>query len=59
VIESVYPKSEAGGRPTVPPGRMLRTYFLQAECNVSGPAVEEALYEPASMRAFAGVDLGQ
>jgi IS5 family transposase len=60
VIEPVYPKmSEAGGRPAVPLERMLRIYFLQAWFNLSDPAVEEALYDSATMRAFAGVDLGQ
>jgi transposase, IS5 family len=60
VIEPVYPKvSEAGGRPPVPLERMLRIYFLQAWFNLSDPAVEEALYDSATMRAFAGVDLGQ
>ena len=59
-IEPVYPKvSEAGGRPPVPLERMLRIYFLQAWFNLSDPAVEEALYDSATMRAFAGVDLGQ
>ena len=56
LIEPVYPKGE-GGRPAVPLERMLRIYFLQHWFNLSDPAVEEALYESASMRAFAGVDL--
>ena len=56
LIEPVYPKGE-GGRPSVPLERMLRVYFLQHWFNLSDPAVEEALYESASMRAFAGVDL--
>src|SRR5580658_9884505 len=60
VIEPVYPKvGDAGGRPPVPLERMLRIYFLQAWFNLSDPAVEEALYDSATMRAFAGVDLGQ
>jgi transposase, IS5 family len=60
VIEPVYPKvGEAGGRPPVPLERMLRIYFLQAWFNLSDPAVEEALYDSGTMRAFAGVDLGQ
>jgi transposase, IS5 family len=60
VIEPVYPRiSEAGGRPPVPLERMLRIYFLQAWFNLSDPAVEEALYDSATTRAFAGVDLGQ
>jgi len=56
LIEPVYPKGE-GGRPAVPLERMLRVYFLQHWFNLSDPAVEEALYESASMRAFAGIDL--
>src|SRR6266852_9165452 len=56
LIEPVYPKGE-GGRPPVPLERMLRVYFLQHWFNLSDPAVEDALYESASMRAFAGVDL--
>jgi IS5 family transposase len=57
LIEPVYPKGE-GGRPTVSLERMLRIYFLQHWFNLSDPAVEEALYDSAAMRAFAGVDLG-
>ena len=58
-IEPIYPKgtSEAGGRPAVPLERMLRIYFLQLWFNLSDPAVEEALYDSASMRRFAGIDL--
>ena len=37
---------------------MLRIYFLQLWFNLSDPAVEEALYDSASMRDFAGIDLG-
>src|SRR2546429_7030080 len=37
---------------------MLRVYFLQLWFNLSDPAVEEALYDSAAMRAFAGIDLG-
>lgn len=59
-IEPIYPKgtAEAGGRPAVPLERMLRIYFLQLWFNLSDPAVEEALYDSASMRRFAGIDLG-
>ncbi len=58
-IEPIYPKgtTEAGGRPAVPLERMLRIYFLQLWFNLSDPAVEEALYDSASMRRFAGIDL--
>src|SRR5690606_32600590 len=51
--------SEAGGRPPIPLERMLRIYFLQLWFNLSDPAVEEALYDSAAMRSFAGIDLGQ
>ena len=37
---------------------MLRIYFLQQWFNLSDPGVEEALYDMVSMRAFAGIDLG-
>jgi transposase, IS5 family len=59
-IEPIYPKGggEAGGRPAVPLQRMLRIYFLQLWFNLSDPAVEEALYDSASMRSFVGIDLG-
>jgi len=56
LIEPVYPKGE-GGRPAVPLERMLRIHFLQHWFNLSDPAVEEALYDSAAMRAFAGIDL--
>lgn len=56
LIEPSYPKGE-GGRPPVPLERMLRIYFLQQWFNLSDPAVEESLYESASMRSFAGIDL--
>ncbi len=59
VIEPFYPKgSDEGGRPPIPLERMLRVYFLQLWFNLSDPAVEEALYDSAAMRAFAGIDLG-
>jgi IS5 family transposase len=58
LIEPVYPKP-GNGRPPVGLERMLRIYFLQHWFNLSDPAVEEALYESASMRAFAGIDLGR
>src|SRR5688572_28250071 len=59
-VQTVYPKvSENGGRPPIPLERMLRIYFLQLWFNLSDPAVEEALYDSASMRSFVGIDLGQ
>lgn len=60
VVEPFYPKGSSGpGRPTVGLERMLRIHFLQHWFNLSDPAVEEALYDSASMRAFVGIDLGR
>lgn len=60
LIEPVYPKlGEQGGRPPLPLERMLRVYFLQLWFDLSDPGAEEALYDSASMREFAGVDLGE
>lgn len=56
-IEPVYPKA-GNGRQPVGVERMLRIYFLQQWFNLSDPAVEEALYDSAVMRLFAGIDLG-
>lgn len=47
------------GRPPIPLDRMLRMCFLQQWFNLSDPAVEEAFYDMASIRAFARIDLGQ
>jgi transposase, IS5 family len=57
-IEPVYPKA-GNGRPPVGVERMLRMYFLQHWFNLSDPAVEEALYDSPTLRAFVGIDLGQ
>jgi len=37
---------------------MLRIYFLQQWFNLADPAVEEALYDSATLRQFAEIDLG-
>jgi len=58
LIEPVYPKA-GQGRPPVGVERMLRLYFLQQWFNLSDPAVEEALYESVSLRAFVDIDLGR
>ena len=58
LIEPYYPK-EGGGRRPVGVERMLRIYFLQQWFNLSDPGVEEALYDSAVMRQFAGIDLGR
>jgi IS5 family transposase len=58
LVEPYYPKA-GKGRPPVGVERMLRIYFLQQWFNLSDPAVEEALYDSAVMRQFAGIDLGR
>jgi IS5 family transposase len=57
LVEPYYPKAGNGRRP-VGLAIMLRTYFMQQWFNLSDPGVEEALYESATLRRFAGVDLG-
>jgi len=58
LIEPHYPKGDRG-RPPIGIERMLRIYFLQQWFNLSDPQAEDALYDIASMRAFAGIDLGR
>src|SRR5262250_3302094 len=58
LVEPHYPKP-GNGRPPVGVERMLRIYFLQQWFNLSGPAVEEALYDSRAMRDFVGIDLGR
>ena len=45
-------------RPPIGVERMLRIYFLQQWFNLAEPAVEEVLYDSATLRQFAGIDLG-
>lgn len=56
VIDPVYPKSGNGRRP-YPLSAMLLIYCLQHWYSLSDPAMEESLYEIASMRQFAGLSL--
>jgi IS5 family transposase len=49
----------ATGRKPVGLEIMLRVYFLQQWFALSDPAVEDALYESAVLRRFAGIDLGR
>lgn len=58
LIAPFYPKP-GNGRPPIGLDRMLRIYLLQHWFNLSDPAVEEALYDSATMRSFAGIDLGR
>jgi IS5 family transposase len=57
LIAPFYPKP-GKGRPPIGLERILRIYFLQQWFNLSDPGVEEALYDSAAMRRFAGIDLG-
>ena len=56
LIAPQYPKA-GDGRPPKELEMMLRIYFLQQWFNLSDPGVEEALYDSASMRRFARVEL--
>lgn len=56
VIEPVYPKPGNGRRP-YPLSTMLRIHCLQQWYGLSDPAMEESLYEIASMRHFANVGI--
>jgi IS5 family transposase len=56
VIEPYYPKAGSGRRPYAL-ATMLRIHCLQQWYALSDPAMEEALYEIASMRRFAGLSL--
>lgn len=58
VVEPVYPK-RGNGRPPIGLERMLRIHFLQHWFNLADQACEEALYDSASLRRFAGIDLGR
>ena len=57
LIEPHYPKPGNGRRPKELE-QMLRIYFLQQWFNLADPAVEEALYDSATLRQFVGIDLG-
>jgi transposase, IS5 family len=58
VIEPYYPK-RGKGRPPIGLERMLRIHFIQHWFNLADFACEEALYDSASLRGFAGIDLGR
>jgi IS5 family transposase len=57
VVEPYYPKSDRG-RPPYPLSTMLRIHCLQQWYSLSDPAMEDALYEIASMRLFSNLSLG-
>jgi IS5 family transposase len=56
LVEPFYPKSAHGGRPASL-AIMLRIFFVQQWFKMSDLGVEEALYDSAALRRFAGVDL--
>ena len=56
VIEPHYPVAGRGRRP-YPLQAMLRVHLMQNWFALSDPAMEEALYEIASLRTFAGLSL--
>ncbi len=55
LIEPHYPKLGCPGRQPYPLTTMLRIHFLQQWYALSDPAMEEALYDTAVMRRFAGL----
>jgi transposase, IS5 family len=58
LLESHYPKA-GNGPPLVGVERMLRIYFLQLWFTLSGPGVEEALYDSAVLRQLADIGPGR
>lgn len=58
LIEPAYPKAGNGRRP-YPMGTMLRIHLMQNWFGYSDPAMEEALYEVAPLRRFAGLSLSR
>jgi IS5 family transposase len=56
-IAPFYPQGKRG-RPPMGIGRMLRIYFLQQWYGLADEALEDALYDIAALRIFAGIDLG-
>lgn len=52
-----HPKA-GNGRPAIGLQRMLRIHLLQHWFNLADEAMEGALYDSASLRAFVAIDLG-
>ena len=55
LIEPHYPKMGRPGRQPYAVATMLRIHFLQQWYALSDPAMEEALYDTAVLRRFAGL----
>src|SRR5450631_4131426 len=58
LIEPFYPMAGRGRQP-YPLETMLRVHLMQNWFALSDPAMEEALYEIASLRAFGRLSLGE
>ena len=58
VIAPAYPTGRRG-RPPIGLSRMLRVYFIQQWYGLSDEAVEDAIYDIQSVRAFVGIDLAR
>lgn len=58
LIEADYPVA-GRGRPPNPLASMLRVHLMRNWFALSDPAMEEALYEIASLRAFANLSLSE
>jgi transposase, IS5 family len=58
IIEPFYPEAGRGRRP-YELAIMLRIHLMQNWFSLSDPSMEEALYEIASLRSFAGLTLNQ
>lgn len=56
LIERHYPVAGRPGRQPYPLATMLRIHLLQQWYALSDPAMEEALYDTAVMRRFAGIN---
>lgn len=56
-IEPFYPKMHSKGRQPYPLETMLRVHLMQNWYTMSDPGMEDALYEIASMRQFARLEL--
>ncbi|WP_423908940.1 transposase [Candidatus Spongiihabitans sp.] len=58
-IEPRYPKLEGSGRGPVGMERMLRIHFMRHWLDLSGPGMEDVLYDLPGLRQFARIDLGR
>ena len=58
-LEPHYPKGGGRGRPPIGLERMLRMYIAQQCFGLADEAMEDAIYDSASIRQFVGIDLGR